>query len=133
MNNLTTEGSADLDTYLGKLFHLMFRFKCRRAAKALAGKTGGCLLINGRSLFNIYTCGKYSDEDIRSLSRHMKENRPHLAAVLESHQKDVVYVIDTGRIPDGMALDKFCERVKEALAADQEEAAWDNCVWASME
>jgi hypothetical protein len=116
--------------------------------KAMAGIVMECLLINGQSISDIWyvmfhhrylysnnnsASGKYSKEDIDSLYGHLKEKRPHLLAALTSclDIKDVL--LETGRIPDGAGLDDFVERVKEALAADREEAAQDNCFWASME
>jgi hypothetical protein len=45
----------------------------------------------------------------------------------------IAYVLETGCRHDGADLDDFGERVNKALAADREEAAHDNCIWASME
>jgi hypothetical protein len=65
----------------------------------------------------------YSKEDIESLDRHRKDKCPHL----------MLAVLETGCSPDGADLDDFGKRVNKALAADREEAAQDNCIWASME
>lgn len=82
----------------------------------------GILYSNGNS-----TSGKYSKEDIESLNRHRKDKYPHLMLAI------LAYVLETGCSPDGADIDDFGERVNKALAADREEAAQDNCIWASME
>jgi hypothetical protein len=116
--------------------------------KAMAGIVMECLLINGQSISGIWyvmfhdrylysndnsDSEKYSKEDIDSLYRHLKEKRPHLLAALTSCLDINDVLLETGRIADGAGLDDFVERVKEALAADREEAAQDNYIWASME
>ncbi|EDP47912.1 hypothetical protein AFUB_097630 [Aspergillus fumigatus A1163] len=73
------------------------------------------------------TSGKYSKEDTKSLNRHRKVKYPHLMLAI------LAYVLETGCSPDGADIDDFGERVNKALAADREEAAQDNCIWASME
>lgn len=82
----------------------------------------GILYSNGNS-----TSGKYSKEDIESLNRHRKDKYPHLMLAI------LAYVLETGCSPDGADIDDFGERGNKALAADREEAAQDNCIWASME
>lgn len=63
----------------------------------------------------------------------MKGKRPHLMDVLKSYEHQVGNVVETGLIPDDLSLQNMGERVKRTLAADQEEAARGNCIWASME
>ncbi|EAW19384.1 uncharacterized protein NFIA_093520 [Aspergillus fischeri NRRL 181] len=123
---------ADLDKFLRNLSLLVYEFKCRRAMKAMAGIVMEYLLINGQSISDICASGKYSKEDIDSLHRHLKEKRPHLLAALTSCVDIQDVLLETGRIPDGAGLDDFVERVKEALETDREEAAQDNCIWASV-
>jgi hypothetical protein len=82
----------------------------------------GILYSNGNS-----TSGKYSKEDIESLDQHLKDRCPHLMLAM------LAYVLETGCSPDGADLDDFGERVNKALVADREEAAQDNCIWASVE
>lgn len=82
----------------------------------------GILYSNGNS-----TSGKYSKEDIELLNRHRKDKYPYLMLAI------LAYVLETGCSPDGADIDDFGERVNKALAADREEAAQDNCIWALME
>ncbi|KAL3412932.1 hypothetical protein V8F44DRAFT_645739 [Aspergillus fumigatus] len=121
------DGHPHLNKFLDDLSLPVFQFKCRRTSEALASRSRRCLLIDGQPIGDICTSGKYSKEDIESLNRHRKDKYPHLMLAI------LAYVLETGCSPDGADIDDFGERVNKALAADREEAAQDNCIWASME
>lgn len=138
------DGHPHLNKFLDDLSLPVFQFKCRRTSEALASRSRRCLLIDGQPIGDIWyvlfpdryltvysngnsTSGKYSKEDTKSLNRHRKVKYPHLMLAI------LAYVLETGCSPDGADIDDFGERVNKALAADREEAAQDNCIWASME
>ena len=78
------------------------------------------------------TSGEYSDEDLDSLSKHIKEKRPQLTRLLEQSESVGAELWETGVLKDGFDVAAFNVRAQEALAVDQAEAAMDNCIWASM-
>jgi hypothetical protein len=77
------------------------------------------------------TSGKYSGEDIDSLSKHIKEKRPRLARLIEQVEREGSELWETGVLKDDS--EALGALTREALAADQAEAALDDCIWASME
>jgi hypothetical protein len=79
------------------------------------------------------TSGEYSDEDLDSLSKHIKEKRPQLGRLLEQSESVGAELWETGVLKDGFDFGAFNVRAQESLAADQAEAALDDCIWASME
>jgi hypothetical protein len=54
-------------------------------------------------------------------------------AVFRAYDNSAGHLLSTGRLPASTDLGDMGVKVKEALAADQEEASLDNCIWASME
>ncbi|KAF4210916.1 hypothetical protein CNMCM5878_003414 [Aspergillus fumigatiaffinis] len=119
--------TTHLNKFLDDLSLPVFQFKCRRASEALASISRRYFLIDGQSIGDIYTSGKYFKEDVESLNRHRKDKCPHLMLAM------IAYVLETGCSPDGADLDDFGKRMNKALVADREEAAQDNCIWASVE
>lgn len=131
------------------LFYVMFAVLVENALRSISSTTKGYLSIDGQSLMEIGSVippghsgcisdegslsEKYSEEELDSLVRHMEEKRPHLMAVLKSYDSSAERLLCTGRLPVGTDLGDMGVKVKEALAADQEEASLDNCIWASME
>ena len=79
------------------------------------------------------TSGGYSDEDLDSLSKHIKEKRPQLTKLLKQSESVGVELWETGVLKNGFDFRAFNIRAQDALAADQAEAAFDDCIWASME
>jgi hypothetical protein len=79
------------------------------------------------------TSGEYSEEDLDSLSKHIKEKRPRLARFIEQLEPAGSELWETGVLRDDFDFGAVDAQAREALAADQAEAALDDCVWASME
>jgi hypothetical protein len=79
------------------------------------------------------TSGEYSEEDLDSLSKHTKEKRPQLARFIEQLKPAGSELWETGALKDDFDFGAVDAQAREALAADQAEAAFDDCIWASIE
>ena len=67
------------------------------------------------------------------MTRHFKEKRPRLAAVLGRYNGSMARLLETGCVPDDLDPEDVATKMKEALAADQKGAFRDKSIWASMD
>jgi hypothetical protein len=79
------------------------------------------------------TSGEYSEKDLDSLSKHIKAKRPQLARLIEQFEAVGSELWETGILKDDFDFGALDVQAREALAADQAEAALDDCIWASVE
>jgi hypothetical protein len=76
---------------------------------------------------------EYSDEDIKSLYRHIKEKRPHLAPLLSRWAIAIAELHITGCLKDDVDFAAISAQMPQALEADKAEAALDNSMWGLLE
>jgi len=76
---------------------------------------------------------EYSNEDIKSLYRHIKEKRPHLAPLFSRWASAMAEVYLTGCLKDDVDFAAISAQMPQALEADKAEAALDNSIWGLLE
>jgi len=134
---------------LETMMRLKFGNRVEECIQSLAGRTKGYLSIGGKSLQEIMLVSKIlltfiklmsqrndetcSDTDFESLVDHMKIKRPHLCAVFSSLDPLGSELLKTGTLPPHVDFSDIASKVQRALDLDRDEAARDNCKWASLE
>ena len=76
---------------------------------------------------------EYSDEDIKSLYRHIKGKRPHLAPLFSRWASAIAELYLTGCLKDDVDFVAISAQMPQALEADKAEAALDNSIWGLLE
>jgi hypothetical protein len=76
---------------------------------------------------------EYSDEDIASLHRQIKEKRPHLAPLIFHWESAMAELYLAGCLKDDANFAAISAQMPQALEADKAEAALDNSIWGLLE